>query len=153
MCSIRAILSQSHTKQVFVVRRILKMPMRLLMTLSPPPLQSRCSERRVVALPPPPVPSVDDRPVLLRVNGPGYEKWTSQRTETLINDRPIHSTTAHPAKAVQWKETLVDGQQGIKKVYDPYVGPRSPYANAVTSPQPPPRRQFQLPTVNSFDKG
>ncbi|RCN24820.1 hypothetical protein ANCCAN_29477 [Ancylostoma caninum] len=34
---------------------------------------------RVVALPPAPVPSIDDRPQLLRVNGPGYEKWTSQR--------------------------------------------------------------------------
>ncbi|VDM73783.1 unnamed protein product [Strongylus vulgaris] len=34
---------------------------------------------RVVTLPPPPVPSIDDRPQLLRVNGPGYEKWSSHR--------------------------------------------------------------------------
>nr|CDJ89577.1 Hypothetical protein CBG12649 [Haemonchus contortus] len=107
---------------------------------------------RVVALPPPPVPSVDDRPLLLRVNGPGYEKWSSQRTETLINDRPVQAVPAHPGKAVQWKETLVEGLQGPKKVYDPYSGQRSPYANAVTSPQPPARHQFQLPTVNSFEE-
>ncbi|KAK6049347.1 hypothetical protein COOONC_13148, partial [Cooperia oncophora] len=107
---------------------------------------------RVVALPPPPVPSVDDRPVLLRVNGPGYEKWTSQRTETLINDRPVQSASNNHGKAVQWKETLVEDQQGKRKVYDPYAGERSPFANAVTSPLPPARRQFQLPTVNSFDE-
>ncbi|EPB69411.1 hypothetical protein ANCCEY_11509 [Ancylostoma ceylanicum] len=109
---------------------------------------------RVVALPPAPVPSIDDRPQLLRVNGPGYEKWSSQRTETLINDRPVH-TQSHHGKAVQWKETLVDGvPPGAKKVtlYDPYSGPRSPFANAVTTPHLPSSHQYQLPTVNSFDE-
>ncbi|VDL72356.1 unnamed protein product [Nippostrongylus brasiliensis] len=109
---------------------------------------------RVVVLPPPPVPSVDDRPQLLRVNGPGYEQWSGHRTETLINDRPIHAATPN-GKAVQWKETLVeDAQRGLKKVtvYDPYSGQRSPYANAATSPQPPRSHQYQLPTVNSFNE-
>ncbi|VDM71795.1 unnamed protein product, partial [Strongylus vulgaris] len=33
----------------------------------------------------------------------------------------------------------------------PYSGPRSPFANAVTTPHPPSSQQYQLPTVNSFD--
>ncbi|VDM56388.1 unnamed protein product [Angiostrongylus costaricensis] len=103
---------------------------------------------RLVALPPPPVPSIDDRPQMLRVNGPAYEKWTTQRIETLINDRPIQTAT-HPGKAVQWKKTLVEEQGGAKKVtvYDPYSGPRSPYKNAMTTPQPLASHQIQLATA------
>uniref|UniRef100_A0A0K0DIQ6 SET domain-containing protein n=1 Tax=Angiostrongylus cantonensis TaxID=6313 RepID=A0A0K0DIQ6_ANGCA len=108
---------------------------------------------RLVALPPPPVPSIDGAPQMLRVNGPAYEKWTTQRIETLINDRPIQTET-HPGKAVQWKKTLVEEQGGAKKVtvYDPYSGSRSPYKNVITTPQPLSSHQIQLATVNSFDE-
>ncbi|KJH49934.1 hypothetical protein DICVIV_03964 [Dictyocaulus viviparus] len=109
---------------------------------------------RLVTLPPPPVPSIDDRPQLVRLNGPDHETWTSRRTETLINDRPIQ--TAHQGKAVQWKGTLVDEKKGAQKItaYNPYSGLRSPYENAITSRQPLViRRQFQPGNVDPSDEG
>uniref|UniRef100_A0A1I7XR84 Protein kinase domain-containing protein n=1 Tax=Heterorhabditis bacteriophora TaxID=37862 RepID=A0A1I7XR84_HETBA len=65
-----------------------------------------------VALPRIPTSGIDDRPYLLRVNGPSYEKWSTSRVETLINDPPIASNN-QPGKAVQWKEELVDNNSQI----------------------------------------
>ncbi|KAJ1367011.1 hypothetical protein KIN20_027839 [Parelaphostrongylus tenuis] len=107
---------------------------------------------RLIMLPPPPVPSIDDRPQSLHLNGPACEKWACQRTETLINDRPIQ-TGSHPEKAVQWKKLLVDEQGRAKvAVYDPYCGPRSPYKNAVSSSQPSIPHHIQLSAGKPFDE-
>ncbi|KAK6050617.1 hypothetical protein COOONC_11878, partial [Cooperia oncophora] len=98
---------------------------------------------------PPPVPSVDDRPVLLReknVNGPGYESGPVKGQKPPSTIAPVKVLKQCMERRVQVERDVLKHQQGRGNVYDPYAGERSPFANAVTSPLP--SSSSTVPTSN-----
>ncbi|CAJ0566146.1 unnamed protein product, partial [Mesorhabditis spiculigera] len=84
-----------------------------------------------IVLPPP--PGIDDRAHLVRANGAPYERWTTARTATLINDVP--EVMERPR--VQWSPVLEE----------PYRASPVP-----RSPLPAYPSQAVVPVLNTFDE-